>query len=70
MITDHYGTVARGDLGVATTPGTGCGVVLGNVPPETTAACERVGVAVAHAYRDSILPSGQPGDVRLSVVGP
>jgi hypothetical protein len=50
MITDHYGTVARGDLGVATTPGTGCGVVLGNVAPETTAACERVGVAVAHAY--------------------
>jgi hypothetical protein len=24
--------------------------VLGNVAPETTAACERVGVAVAHAY--------------------
>jgi 23S rRNA A2030 N6-methylase RlmJ len=70
MITDHYGAGEGGDLGVATTPGTGCGVVLGNVATETTAACERLGVAVAHAYRDSTLPSGQPGGVRFTVVAP
>jgi hypothetical protein len=68
MITDPRGSGRRGDLGVATTPGTGCGVVLGNVALATTTACERLGVAVAHAYRESILPSGRPGGARFSVL--
>jgi hypothetical protein len=70
MIIDQHGGGQHGDLGLATTPGTGCGVVLGNVTTETAAACERLGLAVARAYRDSTLPSGQRGGVRFSVVGP
>lgn len=29
MITDQHGAGQRGDLGLATAPGAGCGVVLG-----------------------------------------
>jgi 23S rRNA A2030 N6-methylase RlmJ len=69
MIVDEFGTGARGDLGVATTPGTGCGLVLGNVMTEAAAACDRLGLAVARAYRGARLPSGQLGGVRFSAVG-
>lgn len=70
MIIDEHGAGQPGDLGHATTPGTGCGVVLGSVTADTEAACERLGLAVARAYRDSTLPSGQRGSVRFSVIGP
>lgn len=56
----------RGNLGKATTPGTGCGVVLGNITDQTAAACERLGHAVAHAYHDATLPAGQPGGIRFT----
>lgn len=69
MIVDEFGTGAGGDLGVATTPGTGCGLVLGNVRTEAAAACDRLGLAVARAYRGATLPSGQPGGVRFTAVG-
>lgn len=69
MVVDASGRGTRGDLGVATTPGTGCGVVLGNVTAQTAAACERLGQAVAHAYRGATLPSGSPGGVRFTAIG-
>jgi hypothetical protein len=68
MITDSSGVGTTGDLGAATTPGTGCGVVLANVKRETTAACERLGLALARAYENTTLPSGEPGGVRFKAL--
>lgn len=61
MIVDEFGRGGQGDLGVATTPGTGCGVVLGNVTSQAAAACDRLGLALARAYMGATLPSGQGG---------
>jgi orotate phosphoribosyltransferase len=66
MILDASGVGARGDLGAATTPGTGCGVVIGNVTADTTADCERLGLAVARIYHGVILPTGKPGAVQFT----
>jgi hypothetical protein len=55
-----------GDLGVATTPGTGSGIVCANLAGEVLDACTRLGRALARAYRGSTLPNGQPGGVAFS----
>lgn len=69
MVVDEFGSGAPGDLGQATTAGTGCGVVLGNVASETAMACEQLGHAVARAYHGATLPSGAPGGIRFTAVG-
>ncbi|WP_129664776.1 hypothetical protein [Phytoactinopolyspora endophytica] len=66
MIVNHDGMERAGDLGVATTPGTGCGIVLANVSDETTDACERLGDSLARAYSESTLPDGTLGRIRLT----
>jgi 23S rRNA A2030 N6-methylase RlmJ len=66
MIVDQSGAGRHGDLGAATTPGTGCGVVLGNATAETVAACERLGHALAEVYQGATLPSGELGGVRFA----
>ena len=68
MITDSTGAGSIGDLGVATTPGTGCGVILANVNAQTTTVCERLGIALARAYTNTTLPSGGSGGVRFNVL--
>jgi 23S rRNA A2030 N6-methylase RlmJ len=50
-----------GDLGEATTPGTGFGIVTANVAPEVVAACRSLGVALSAAYSETPLPDGTPG---------
>lgn len=69
MVTDQSGSGTQGDLGKATTPGTGCGVVLGNVRDDTARSCARLGRAVARAYDGATLPSGVPGGIRFTTVG-
>lgn len=61
MIVDVDGSGAEGNLGVATTPGTGFGVVLANVAPGTISACTDFGVSLADAYRETTLPDGSTG---------
>jgi 23S rRNA A2030 N6-methylase RlmJ len=61
MVTGTSSTA--GDLGRATTPGTGFGVILANVQPGTVSACTAVGNALADAYAGALLPDGSQGNL-------
>ncbi len=50
-----------GDLGTATTPGTGCGIVCANLDPESLRACELLGTELVLAYDRAQLPGGESG---------
>jgi len=50
-----------GDLGVATTPGTGFGIVCANISAAAVDACRRLGDELAAAYDRVPLPDGRPG---------
>jgi hypothetical protein len=55
-----------GDLGVATTAGAGCGVVLANVSDSLIARCESLGHALAKHYDGRPLPDGMSGRLDLA----
>jgi Ribosomal RNA large subunit methyltransferase D, RlmJ len=63
------GTGSPGDLGRATSAGTGCGVVLANVGAGTIRACEALGHALAGAYRGATLPGGGEGSLVFTTRG-
>jgi 23S rRNA A2030 N6-methylase RlmJ len=67
MVTDTAGGGRPGDLGRATSPGTGFGVVLANVAPGTLAACAELGRALAAAYTGAALPDGTRGGLVFGV---
>lgn len=67
MVVDKDGAGWPGNLGQATTAGTGCGIVLANVSPDTRAACAALGEALAAAYAGSTLPDGTRGRVKFTV---
>jgi len=52
-----------GDLGRATTPGTGFGVILANLQAGTVGACAALGHALAEAYAGALLPDGSRGSL-------
>lgn len=52
-----------GDLGRATTAGTGFGVILANVQAGTASACTAVGHALADAYAGALLSDGSRGNL-------
>jgi 23S rRNA A2030 N6-methylase RlmJ len=52
-----------GDLGRATTPGTGFGIILANLQAGTVQACAAVGNALADAYASALLPDGSRGSL-------
>jgi 23S rRNA A2030 N6-methylase RlmJ len=54
---------APGNLGRATTPGTGFGVILANLQTGTTGACAALGNALSDAYAGAIFPDGCPGNL-------
>lgn len=58
-----------GDLGRATTPGTGSGVLLANVSPAAVSACELLGRALELSYAGATLPDGSPGGIRFGSRG-
>ncbi len=58
---------ADGDLGAATTPGTGCGVVLANVSSSITDRCQELAHALVAAYEGRRLPNGEPGHLELAI---
>ena len=69
MVTDADGaTRDDGDLGAATTPGTGCGVLCANTSSDATEHCEQLGHALADSYAGVPLPSGEPGGLAFTVV--
>jgi len=57
---------APGDLGRATTPGTGFGVILANLQPGTASACAALGNALSDAYAGAILPDGSPSSLAFT----
>lgn len=61
MITTPDGEATAGDLGAATTPGTGFGVVCANVSAAAVDACRELGEQLALAYDGVPLPDGRPG---------
>ena len=67
MLVDETGTGGPGDLGRATTPGTGSGIVLANVSENTRTTCQALGEALAAAYAGATLPDGTRGRARFSV---
>lgn len=70
MLVDGEPGIRDGDLGNATTVGTGCGIVLANVADRTLAACTALGEALATAYAGSTFPNGSRGDVVFRAHGP
>jgi 23S rRNA A2030 N6-methylase RlmJ len=63
LVAGQRGASHAGDLGRATTPGTGFGMVLANVSAGTVEACAQFGRALANAYTPATLPDGTPGSV-------
>ncbi len=61
-------TDVNGNLEAATTPGTGCGVVLANASDTVIRRCEVLGRALVESSDGAPLPSGAPGNVALTVV--
>lgn len=57
-----------GDLGVATTPGTGFGIVCANISAQATDACGHLGRALALAYSQVTLPNGDQGSIDFTVM--
>lgn len=72
MLTTQDGAVqADGNLGKATTTGTGCGLVLANASAELCARLEESAAALVSAYEGRPLPSAEAGRLSLHVnVGP
>lgn len=67
ITTPAKGTRDDGDLGAATTPGTGFGIVCANISARGTAACGRLGQALALAYSEVTLPSGDQGRIDFAI---
>jgi hypothetical protein len=55
-----------GDLGRATTPGTGFGVILANVQASTIGACVALGKALSEAYANAALSDGSLGNLAFT----
>ena len=68
MITRVGADLSVGDLGVATSPGTGFGLVCANVPTRALLRCTELGAALGRAYEGRPLPDGQPGDLSFSTM--
>lgn len=63
MASAEHADMTTGDLGVASSPGTGSGLVCINASSATTERCAALGTALAAAYRNRPLPSGQKGSL-------
>lgn len=66
MITSAGADLSAGDLGVATSPGTGFGLVCTNVPAPALRRCDELGTALARAYDGRPLPDGQAGGLNFA----
>jgi hypothetical protein len=66
MVTAPGFDATGGDLGEATTPGTGFGIVCANISAAATQACRQLGEELATAYDGVPLPDGRPGRLRFA----
>jgi hypothetical protein len=66
MVTAPGAERVDGDLGVATTPGTGFGIVCANVSLNAIHACQQLGEELTAAYADVHLPDGRPGHLEFT----
>ena len=60
--------VSDGDLGDATSAGTGFGVALANVSAASVQACAQLGEALARVYAGATLPDGSPGSIDFATM--
>jgi 23S rRNA A2030 N6-methylase RlmJ len=63
MVASPGQCLPSGDLGTATTPGTGFGIVCANLRGPTLSACERLGRELVLAYDGADLPGGGAGSL-------
>jgi 23S rRNA A2030 N6-methylase RlmJ len=63
MVTDASGGGRTGNLGRATTPGTGFGIIAANLSEGTLSAAADLGHALADAYAGATLPDGGQGNL-------
>lgn len=63
MVSAMDADMTTGDLGVASTPGTGSGLVCANASSATIERCTALGTALAAAYGRRDLPSGGVGEL-------
>lgn len=61
MVTSPGADLHDGDLGAATSPGTGFGLVCAHASPTAIARCTDLGVNLAEAYHGRTLPDGRVG---------
>jgi 23S rRNA A2030 N6-methylase RlmJ len=69
MVSADQADMTTGDLGVASSPGTGSGLVCVNVSAATVERATMLGTALSGAYRDRPLPSGRVGALDFSAFG-
>lgn len=71
LVTDADGSCdTGGNLGAATTPGTGFGVIIANAAGATMRRCTELGTALAAAYRGATLPDGRRGRLDFATLSP
>jgi len=70
MVSAEDADMIGGDLGVASSPGTGSGLVCINGSAAAIERCTLLGTALAAAYRDRPLPSGQAGALDFLALEP
>lgn len=63
MVSAPDADMRNGDLGTATSPGTGFGLVCANVSDDALQGCGHLGRALSDAYEGRILPDGRAGSV-------
>ncbi len=67
MVTAPDADLFDGDLGAATSPGTGFGMVCANVSPTALGRCAELGRGLAAAYTGRRLPDGRPGGLAFDI---
>lgn len=66
MVTSADSDMSAGDLGDATSPGTGFGLVCANVPERAITRSEQLGTALARQYDRRTLPNGRVGGLSFA----
>lgn len=70
MVSAGDADMTAGDLGVASSPGTGSGLVCFNASVTTIERCTALGAALVAAYRNRPLPSGRTGTLDFQALQP
>jgi 23S rRNA (adenine2030-N6)-methyltransferase len=69
MVSAPDADMRNGDLGAATSPGTGFGLVCANVSSEALQRCCDLGRALGDAYEGRVLPDGRTGSLDFLTAG-